>query len=242
MSKINLLIIINGTYFSPLFLSSWTKLIQYFTMNNIRFAFCINDINSAISLNKILGGHSYNNNQMILDNKVKPDKILILNSKLFFKPCDIKSLLDSPRDIITGFCLGHEHVLASESMNESYFNKNEMYKPIKIDELKDIVNTGEYELAYTVLDFICIKSEVFNSLKYPWFKNKPTKNGKGFYDHEISFCKDVTELGYTIWGDTGVVIGREKIAQIYDTDIFEKIMQRRKEIEENESERLETID
>ena len=242
-TTINVLLVIKGDTFSSSFLSCWTNLIQYFTANNIRFAYGTNDNNNALSLNKMLGGSTKNGkNQPLLEGKLKTEKVLIINSEVMFTPDDIKSLLESPKEITTGFCLGHEHVLASETMNESYFKNNGTYKLMTTSDLRDIVDTGEYELAYTALDFVCIKEEVFTKLEYPWFKNNPTKNGIGFYDHEVSFCKDVAKLDYTIWGDTTVIVGREKIAQIYDTEIFEKVAKKRAAEKEQNSDRLDTID
>lgn len=146
------------------------------------------------------------------EGKLTYDKLLWIDSDIEFYPEDVEKLYKSDKDIICGGYLQADGgVMAYESL------KKGPYVISEVERMRDIV-----EVEGAGFGFICVKNGVFESLSRPWFQSAEETltldDGKSYtfqmIGEDISWCKRVRELGYTIWFDPSVKLNHHKMMKL----------------------------
>ncbi|MGA1870541.1 MAG: glycosyltransferase family 2 protein [bacterium] len=151
-------------------------------------------------------------NQKPFDGKVYYDYIMWIDSDIIFTVEQFQKLLIHKKDIMSGlyYMEGGRQFATVADWDEEYFKKNGYFKFLQnedIDREKDKI-----EVSYTGMGFMLVKSGVFESMEYPWFRPINMKIGEmvDFTMEDVAFCIRAKEKGYKIYVDPNVIVGHEK--------------------------------
>jgi hypothetical protein len=101
--------------------------------------------------------------------------------------------------------------------SEECLMQNGSFKYYLLDELKELAELHEAkicEVSNVGLGFVCIKNEIFEKIKYPWFEPEFYKNMNGFYNDDLSLFRKFKSIGTKIYCDTTVLVGHDKTVTI----------------------------
>lgn len=148
--------------------------------------------------------------------KIEYDAMMWIDSDILFKPEDFFALLDSPHDVTAGLYMMEDlqHFATVKEWNEEYFKKKGTFKFMQPD---DVIGVPQYlPVAYTGMGWMLIKKGVVEDLKYPWFHSPLDTIGDivDMNSEDVAFCKALTAAGHTIYIDTKVRVGHQKLITI----------------------------
>lgn len=159
-----------------------------------------------------LNGGKVNN---ILDSRpfggTSYDKIMWIDSDIYWKPEDVLKLYNSDKDIIAG---------TYRIANGDITVYNELFGPaIKPEELDK--HKEPFKVFGAGMGFMCIKSGIFEKMKRPWFQQEigsATMNGEliefPLIGEDLSLCKRIADMGFEIWVDPTVRVGHHKMVRL----------------------------
>lgn len=203
-----------GNNFSGDWLVCWTKLIAYCMQNQINFV--VNNKSSCniyYVRNMCLGADvSRGENQKPFDGKIEYDYLMWIDSDIIFTPEQFQNLLNHKKDIVSGLYLmenGTQYATVKE-WDEEYFKMHSSFKffnKADIEGKKSLI-----DVAYTGFGFILIKKGVFETMKYPWFKQLEFRIGNAvdMCMEDVTFCMRAKENKFDILVDPTVIVGHEK--------------------------------
>jgi len=140
------------------------------------------------------------------------DYILWIDSDQIFKPADLERLLSRDLDVVGGLYLmaGGVQYAAVKDWDKKFFKKHGSFNFLTP---KDASHTlAPIEVSYTGFGFLLVKHGVFESLEYPWFRQRMIKIGdmQDACMEDVYFCLTAKEAGYNVHVDPTVIIGHEK--------------------------------
>ena len=212
--KVDYIFCLPGKNFSSNFLSSWTNSITYLMENEITWvysnwytpivSFTRNDLIRYFFDFKIKNSKNFNPFQDQLEVK----KIIFIDDDMVWKVEDLKKILESEKDIISGFYKKNNITLNNNQELVATVNK----KPLKESDIK---NKKELiKLDNVGFGFIAIKFDVFKKLKFPWFQSfnifETNLNESYAVGEDVYFCESAKSIGYEIYGDPTIKLGHEK--------------------------------
>jgi len=212
---VNLIIATPGHSVMGGYLKSLLATIEMLNARGITWAFT-NDYSSHVADARevTLSGTRNNdvNNSLPLSGEVTYDKIMWIDSDIFWTPEDVIKLYESDKDIISGaYLLGSGEVTAYAKMLDkgfTYDEVKEMTEPIKVEAIG--------------FGFVCVKQGVFEQLSRPWFQSvevtKKYDDGEEFkfmmMGEDMSWCQRVLNLGLDIWFDPSVKLIHNKMMKL----------------------------
>lgn len=207
-----------GRSYSREFLISWTSLILQATQKG-HHIMVSQQYSSVVHFAraKCLGGDVLKGpDQKPFQGQVEYDALMWIDSDIVFKPEDFFALLDSPHDVTAGLYMMEDlqHFATVREWNEEYFKKTGTFKFLRPD---DIIGTRQYiDVAYTGMGWMLIKSGVIEKLSYPWFWSDLQRIGDlvDMNSEDTAFCRALQNAGVTIYVDTKVRVGHQKLMTI----------------------------
>ena len=163
---------------------------------------------------KCLGGDVLKGpDQKPFQGQVEYDAMMWIDSDIVFKPDDFFALLESPHDVTAGLYMMEDlqHFATVKDWNDEYFEKKGTFKFLQPD---DIIGSPHYiPVSYTGMGWMFIKKGVVEDLKYPWFSSPLQTIGSlvDMSSEDVAFCKALTAAGHTIYIDTKIRVGHQKL-------------------------------
>jgi len=202
-----------GDSFSDNFVKSIINLTAWAALagHNLRLSFA-KSCNIYYVRNMCLGG------QVMAGKDQKPfqgehyDYILWIDSDQVFNPEDLDKLIKRDLDIVGGLYLmeGGMKYAAVKDWDENFFKKYGCFNFLTPADTKHTI--APIEVAYTGFGFLLVKHGVFETMEYPWFRQKMINIGnmKDACMEDVYFCLTARENGYKIYVDPTVIVGHEK--------------------------------
>lgn len=205
-----------GKSYSREFLLSWTVLIMELSKKG--YQIIVSQQYSSVvhfARAKCLGGNVLKGRgQKPFQGELDYDYIMWIDSDIVFKPEDFFNLLESPYDITSGIYMMEDlkNFAVTQEMDEYYFKKNGTYQfmtQADIDEEK----TRYIPVEYTGMGWMLIRKGVIEKLSYPWFSSKIQKidNLIDMESEDVAFCRALKESGFTIYIDSKIRVGHQKL-------------------------------
>ena len=211
---------VTGKEYSPEFMKSWTEIVAYCLMNNIKPILSINELNYFTSKMQLVQSNSEIN--VPFNDNIQYDYIIFMNSSCLVNSNIVKELIAHELDIVSCLTFNKNSLEQSNYLEKfdlnnsttasySYDNMerpNQMLKEYKeyLDSKTDISdNDVKDEEPSTLLkvdhvDFtvVCIKKGVFEKLPLPWFNFEQKTND---LTGEVYFCNKCKAAGIDIHVD-----------------------------------------
>jgi len=120
--------------------------------------------------------------------------ILFVDHDVLPRHNTLERLLAHDKDIVCGI-----YPMSQSGKISWCLSKDDPYVPMPINDLPD----NPFKANYVGCGMMLVKMEVFENLKWPYWKDEyaPTKKMLG---EDLYFCKKVREAGYDIWVDPKV--------------------------------------
>ena len=207
-----------GREYSREFLLAWSDLLMQATAKG-HLMMISQQYSSVVHFAraKCLGGDVRKGpDQKPFQGEVDYDVMMWIDSDVVFRPDDFFALLESPHEVTAGLYMMEnlQEFATVKDWDEDFFLKNGHFKFLRPD---DIVGAPQYvPVAYTGMGWMMIRKGVVESLKYPWFFS-PLQTVGSLVDmnsEDVSFCRAVTDAGFTIHVDTKVRVGHQKLVTI----------------------------
>lgn len=139
------------------------------------------------------------------------DKLFMIDSDILWNPEQFLRLYASDKDAISGIYFD------SQGADAMVHREKNDFKPLKREEIELLQQLNEPVEVYGVgLGFMCVKSDVFESLKRPWFGlGKVIQEVDGItYElplgEDLYFCERVAENGHKVYVDPNIIVGHMK--------------------------------
>jgi hypothetical protein len=161
---------------------------------------------------KCLGGDVLKGpDQKPFQGQVDYDAMMWIDSDIVFKPEDFFNLLESPHDVTAGLYMMEDlqHFAAVQDWNEDFFKKTGTFKFMRPDD----INSRYLPVAYAGMGWMLIRKGVVESLKYPWFWSDLQTVGPlvDMNSEDVAFCKAIQAAGHTVYVDTKIRVGHQKL-------------------------------
>lgn len=207
-----------GRSYSGQFLQCWTDLMGYCYRQGYTIIYNQKySCNIYYARNMCLNGNILDGeNQKPFGGRLSYDYMMWLDSDIIFKPQQFQKLLDHKEDIISGLYKmeGGTHYATVPYWDEDYFQQNGNFQFMDEEMLEECKSKyDKFPVSYTGFGFILVKYGVFENIKYPWFRPEyiDIRGSKDFTMEDVSWCREVTKLGYKVMIDPNVVVGHEKL-------------------------------
>ena len=129
------------------------------------------------------------------------DYVLMVDSDIIIPENTIECLLQSPVDIVYGFCPRKN---TTEKKSTVYkIGKPNFEDCYLFDNLPALTRV---EVKGAGAACAMIKTDIFRKLKYPWFKYVSYPNNT-YLSEDLYFCAEAGKAGYVMWADTRVRCG-----------------------------------
>jgi len=201
---------ITGNNFSGNFLDCLLNTISYAKKNDWSLQIHRAESNNIYYvMNDVLGG-SFNKGEFQKPfNGDDYDYIIWIDSDIIWKPEQIKELIETEGDIVTGLYI--------MSGNKDYFTcieKIDINDAIKYGHYKYLHRseiTGEIkEVDMGAMGFMKVKNGVFENTPYPWFFQEELSLDYGLITPDIIFFMKAKEKGYKVKVNQSIIVGHEK--------------------------------
>ena len=204
---------IPGETFSQKFLNCWSETLIYLLKESIDFIY-INHYTSIVATTRNdmirnFPGKEDEKNILPFGNKINAKKIIFIDDDIIWTVEDLKKIIKSEKDIVSGFYKMNE-------TNEFNEYKLAAFKNEKIVLDYEIENENNLiELTECGLGFVAINFEIFQNLKFPWFEVldffDPNFNKVINVSEDVNFFRKARNLGYKVYGDPTIKLGHEKL-------------------------------
>ena len=196
------------------FLRSWSELFGYCLKNNIKPILSNTNIKTNIftsKLNCLLGEPV---NSIPFQGKIDYDYILFLNSSSVFSINNFISLMNSDKNIVSGVSTNSGNLHLSNFIEKIDENDEEWHKKTNFTSLEQLdaykKNDNLLKVDYVDINFMLIKKNVIENLKYPWFQmNTQTGDISGDL-HFMLLCKQA-KLDVYVLLDTAIGVQRRLV-------------------------------
>lgn len=160
------------------------------------------------------------------------EAIFFIDGDMIFQPDDIKKLLDHNYPVVSGVCTtrGKQGYLCPYiPVMPAMMRLNRWGQYEVVIEAFDYINASEkdrksmnplIEVDAVGTAFMCIRREVWEKLDKPFFELwlRPDQPHKQMGE-DVTFCKKVRALGFSIYVDTSVIVGHTG-EYVYSIDDF----------------------
>ena len=218
---------IPGNNFTSGFFNSWTKLLFFLKSNpTLITPHFVNYYSPNVYAlrNAMLGGDKeLGDIQLPFVEDFDSTFVFWLDSDMVFEPEQVLQTIYKMTkyniDILSGmYYAGDGKTLTViKDDSEECLMQNGSFKYYLLDELKELAELHEAkicEVSNVGLGFVCIKNEIFEKIKYPWFEPEFYKNMNGFYNDDLSLFRKFKNIGTKIYCDTTVLVGHDKTVTI----------------------------
>jgi len=213
ITKLTIIFCIPGNQFSPLFLESWTEVLLWCSLNDIRVILSNKQgPNGNIRRNLCLGEFGNTPGQKPFQHKIRYDYLMWIGANCVFTSEQLQRLLEYDEDIVSGISLlpGQSCYDCIQKWDETPLFEDKVLPYLTIEEVsgkEDLI-----EVDYCSLDFTLMKRKVMDSLEYPWFRElELEQNGKkALLPGDFYVCQKLRENGFQINVDPAVQVGIEQ--------------------------------
>jgi len=144
---------------------------------------------------------------------VEYDVMIWMNPDIIFKPEDLDALINSPHSVTSGLYMTEdlEHLSFAQSWDDDFFVENGRRR---FATPADLVEGEKYiPVAHSKMGWMAVKNGVIESIQYPWISSRiqTTRNIVYNEGEEEAFCRLISEAGHTIYVDTSVRVGNQKL-------------------------------
>jgi|SRR6056300_16604 len=149
--------------------------------------------------------------------QVHYDVWVTIDSDIIFSPEQLVKLIENTDmyPVVSGIYMMQDgkHFAMVKDWDESYFKQHGSFQFMKRDDID-----GEYmKVAYNGMGFFACRQGVIEHMKYPYFSYPLQEiildDGTVVRDmcsEDVSFCKNLADIGYDIVIDTSLRVGHEK--------------------------------
>ena len=134
--------------------------------------------------------------------KYKCKKVIFLDDDMVWTWEDMKRLLVTPHNILSGFYINRHNGVVGHGINN---------KAVTLNQIK--TEPFPFEIHFCGFGFVSIDYEVFKNMSYPWFESGHNLEPEAIFDligEDYYFCSKARSLGYKIMGDPAIRLGHEK--------------------------------
>lgn len=149
------------------------------------------------------------NNIVKKGKELRADYILMVDNDVVLKEDALRNLLESPKDVCLGFYPRRNAANTYDgNMSVYHIGEFDYTKQYSYIELKDLISRGDYKIKVHGGGMGCamIRCDVFDRIKYPWFKWVNYSNGQ-VLSEDLYFCEQCKKNGIPIYTDTRVGCG-----------------------------------
>jgi len=213
-----IIVCLPGNSFSDNFLKCIIDLVSWgqTSGHQLQFSFA-SSCNIYYVRNQCLGASVMRGKDQKPFNGAPYDYILWIDSDQVFKPEDLERLLSRDLDIVGGLYLmaGGIQYAAVMDWDENFFKKHGHFNFLTPADAKHTIIP--IPVAYTGFGFLLVKHGVFESMEYPWFRQRmiTISNMQDACMEDVYFCLVAQEKGYKIYVDPTVIVGHEKKDVLY---------------------------
>lgn len=138
--------------------------------------------------------------------KNNSDYLLFIDADMIFPPDLLIKLLAHDKDICNA--LAFRRIKPHYPCIFKFDNANKCYQTMSYTK-------GLLEVEATGMAAILIKTDVFKSLKKPWYYYRDN-----LFSSDLTFCENVRKAGYKIWVDSDLKIGHLGSEQVIDESYY----------------------
>jgi hypothetical protein len=229
--KLKLVIAIPGNSFSGKFLISWTNTLNTLWQSQKYDIVISPGISSYVTFARMqtLGLDVLKGLEQKPFNGMEFDIWITIDSDIIFTPEQLIQLIESTEihPIVSGVYRMADltNLAFVEKCDINYFSKHGRFEFMNIEKFdnwkKENPEETYMKVNYTGMGFMAIRSDVLNSLIYPYFngelqelKNSEGKLIRDMMSEDVCFCKNLQNKGYDIMINTNIRVGHEKLIVI----------------------------
>ena len=221
-----LILAIPGDNFSSKFILSWTSTLNTLWETGKYDIIIAPGISSFVPFARMqtLGLDVLRGIQQKPFDGVEFDYWITLDSDIIFTPQQVLDLIESLEKypVVSGMyrMSNLTNYAIVKDWNTDFFQKKghfEFLTPEFVEQWKKDNNEKYMPVSYTGMGFFGLRSEVLKKMKYPYFNGDLqeiiTDDGKILRDmcsEDVSFCKNITNAGFSIIVNTDLRVGHNK--------------------------------
>jgi hypothetical protein len=212
---------IPGNHFTERFLISWTSTIVDLVSEGEYEILLSPGQSSFVSFArmKTLGLDVMRGSEQKPFNGMPYDVFMTIDSDMVFNSAQVKELIKATEEhpVVSGLYMMADniHFAAVKEWDVDHFLKRGSFEFLT-KELVEKMEREEY-VSYTGMGFFACRSEVLNSLKYPYFwypiieiKGEDGKIYRDQVSEDVALCRNIQEAGFKITLRTDIRVGHEK--------------------------------
>jgi len=220
-SKKKVIIGLPGNTFSDRFMISWTSTIVDLLKDGEYDVLLSPGYSSFVTFSrmKTLGLDVMRGADQKPFNGMPYDVFLTIDSDMVFNPTQVKEIIKATEKhpVVSGLYMmaDNEHFAAVKSWDTDYFLKNGSFEFLGRNDIKE--GETEMEVSYAGMGFFACRSEVLNSLSYPYFwhpivelRGEDGKIVRDQVSEDVALCRNIQNAGYKIILRTDIRVGHEK--------------------------------
>lgn len=200
----NLVFVLPGNHFTDGFLSSWNKTFLHFVQKSeCEVNTCLAVSSNVTSVRNLAVGRQ-------IFHGVNYDFCMWIDSDTIFEPQDVQLLLDADKDIISGLV----PIDTKANVGVGWFKPDGFLGYLNQQNIPADV---PFEVGFAGFAFLLIRRGVFEKMGYPPFTMLSVDwEGKAIvYGEDVQWCLRAKELGYGIWAHPKVMLGHQKMIELY---------------------------
>lgn len=158
-------------------------------------------------------------------NGLEYDVWVTIDSDMVWNPEQFVALLESTdvHPVVSGLyrMADLEHFACVKTWDTEFFKKNGTFQFMRIEDLKTWKEETQMkfmEVSYNGMGFFAARKEVLDKLSYPFY-DAPVQeivgeDGKLLRDmcsEDVAFCKNIQKAGYSVYVNTDIIVGHEKM-------------------------------
>ena len=227
-SKKRVVIGLPGNKFSNNFLMCWTKLLDALWKSNYDVV-VLSRYSSYVPFSRMqtLGLDVRRGpDQKPFGGQLDYDVWLTIDSDIVFTPEDVIEIIKNTEihPVVSGLYLmqNAQNFACISDWDEEFFKQNGTFQfltPNDIETYKKETNQKFMEVVYNGMGLFACRKGVIESLKYPYFYRElqeiKDKDGtvlmRDMCSEDVAFCKNIKDAGYSIYVNTNVRVGHEKM-------------------------------
>lgn len=199
---------ITGNSFSGNFLDCLINTIEFVKLNNWKLHIHRAESNNIYYvLNDVVnGGFDKGEFQTPFD---EYDYIILIDSDIVWHPEQIKQLLETDGEIVTGLYVMHgnkNYFTCIEKINIEDYIKDGRCKYLHRSEITNEIK----EVDMGAMGFMKVKKGVFEKISYPWFYQDGLDIEYGLISPDIIFFNKAKEHGFKVLVNQNIIVGHEK--------------------------------
>lgn len=200
-----------GESLSHNFLRSWTEIVGYCLMNNIKPTLSSHKHNTFVSKTYVLSPSSETNTPF--SGNVDYDYIIYIKNTSLVNAEIIKKMIEQDLDVLS--CLSTNNYNLRDTNYIEHFDLNDVktnnYKYGKNEDVNKLLQ-GDSESSLLKVDYfdfnvVCVKRGVFEKMKLPWFNYEETVRD---ITGDIYFCNKCKENNIDLFVDLKLIVSNEK--------------------------------